>query len=339
MENRNAMQRIRFTLALVSLLLLAVGARAETRLLNVSYDPTREFYQEFNAAFARHWQELKGEELAVDQSHGGSGKQARAVIDGLEADVVTLALSYDVDQLYERARLIPKGWQQRLPHNSAPYTSTMVFLVRKGNPKGIRDWEDLAKPGVAVIPANPKTSGAARWVYLAAWVYGSEKFGGEQGARDFVGRFYKNAPVLDTGARGATTTFVERGIGDVLVGWENEAFLVKDQPGGADFEIVTPSTSILAEPTVTWVDTVTRRKGTGEVAKAYLEFLYTPEAQELAAKHHFRPSDPEVLGRHRSQFLDIPLFTIEEKFGTWKKANDTHFAEGGVFDQIYKPGS
>jgi len=336
MEIDNAMQRIRFALAFLSLLLLAVGARAETKLLNVSYDPTREFYQEYNAAFAKHWKETKGEDVTIDQSHGGSGKQARAIIDGLEADVATLALSYDVDQLYERARLLPKSWQQRLPHNSAPYTSTMVFLVRKGNPKGIRDWEDLAKPGISVIPANPKTSGAARWVYLAAWVYGFDKFGGEPGARDFVGKFYKNAPVLDTGARGATTTFVERGIGDALVGWENEAFLVKSQPAGADFEIVTPSTSILAEPTVTWVDTNTRRKGTGDVAKAYLEYLYSPEGQELAAKHCFRPSDPEVLARHRSQFLDIPLFTIEEKFGSWKKANDTHFAEGGVFDQIYK---
>jgi sulfate transport system substrate-binding protein len=334
MENRIAMQRIRFALALLSLLLLAVGARAESELLNVSYDPTREFYQEYNAAFAKHWKETKGEAVTIDQSHGGSGKQARAIIDGLEADVATLALSYDVDQLFERARLIPKGWQQRLPRNSAPYTSTMVFLVRKGNPKGIRDWDDLVKPGVSVIPANPKTSGAARWVYLAAWVYGFEKHGGEQGARDFVAKLYANAPVLDTGARGATTTFVERGIGDALVGWENEAFLVKAQPAGADYEIVTPSTSILAEPTVTWVDTVTRRKGTGEVARAYLEYLYSPEGQELAARHHFRPSDPEVLARHRAKFADLPLFTIAEKFGSWKKANDTHFAEGGVFDQI-----
>jgi sulfate/thiosulfate-binding protein len=332
------MQRIRSVSLLLASLLLAPAAGAEVKLLNVSYDPTREFYQEFNADFARHWTELKGEDVTVSQSHGGSGKQARAVIDGLEADVVTLALSYDVDQLYERAKLIPKAWQKRLPHNSAPYTSTMVFLVRKGNPKGIKDWEDLGKPGVAVIPANPKTSGAARWVYLAAWVYGLEKYGGEQGARDFVGRFYKNAPVLDTGARGATTTFVERGIGDVLVGWENEAFLVKDQAGGGEFEIVTPSTSILAEPTVTWVDTVVRRKGTAEVARAYLEFLYTPEAQELAAKHHFRPSDPETLARHRDKFLDVPLFTIEEKLGSWKKANDAHFAEGGIFDQIYAAG-
>jgi sulfate/thiosulfate-binding protein len=331
------MHRIRFTIVLLALL-TATGAHAETTLLNVSYDPTREFYQDFNAAFARHWKETKGEDVKIDQSHGGSGKQARAIIDGLEADVATLALSYDVDQLYERAKLIPKGWQKRLPRNSAPYTSTMVFLVRKGNPKGIHDWDDLVKPGVSVIPANPKTSGAARWVYLAVWSYGFDKLGGEQGARDFVGKFYGNAPVLDTGARGATTTFVERGIGDALVGWENEAFLVKEMPGGEEFEIVTPSTSILAEPTVTWVDTIVRRKGTGEVAKAYLEYLYSPEGQELAAKHHFRPSDPELLAKYASKYPSIPLFTIAEKFGSWKEANAKHFAEGGVFDQIYKPG-
>jgi sulfate transport system substrate-binding protein len=325
---------------LLLLAAIALGSRAagaETTLLNVSYDPTREFYQEFNAAFARHWKEAKGEDVVVNQSHGGSGKQARAVIDGLEADVVTLALAFDVDQLYERGRLIPKTWRERLPHHSAPYTSTMVFLVRKGNPKGIHDWEDLVKPGVAIIPANPKTSGAARWTYLAAWAYAFDE-SGEEGARDFVGRFYKNAPVLDTGARGATTTFVERGIGDVLVGWENEALLVKSQPNGGDFEIVLPSVSILAEPTVAWVDTVNRRKGTGDVAKAYLEYLYTPEGQELAAKHHFRPSDPAVLAEHRSKYPDLRLFPLEEKFGSWKDANAKHFADGGVFDQIYQPG-
>jgi sulfate transport system substrate-binding protein len=322
-----------FALALVSPLPSGAG---EVSLLNVSYDPTREFYQEFNAAFAKHWKEQSGDDVSVQQSHGGSGKQARSVIDGLEADVVTLALSYDVDQLFERAKLIPKSWQSRLPQNSAPYTSTMVFLVRKGNPKGIRDWGDLVKPGVSVIPANPKTSGAARWVYLAAWVYGLEQGGGKQeAARDFVGRFYKNAPVLDTGARGATTTFVERGIGDVLVGWENEALLVKSQPSGADFEVVVPPASILAEPTVAWVDTVNRRKGTGEVAKAYLEFLYTKEGQELAAKHHFRPRDAVVLAANAQQFPALKLFTIEEKFGSWKAANAAHFADGGSFDQIY----
>jgi sulfate transport system substrate-binding protein len=328
---------MRRSILALALLAAASGspAGADTTLLNVSYDPTREFYQEFNAAFAKHWKEQTGETVTVDQSHGGSGKQARSVIDGLDADVVTLALAYDVDQLYERARLIPKTWQQRLPHNSAPYTSTMVFLVRKGNPKGIRDWSDLVKPGVSVIPANPKTSGAARWVYLAAWQYGLEKGGSEAAARDFVGRFYQNAPVLDTGARGATTTFVERGIGDALVGWENEALLVKSQPNGADFEVVVPPASILAEPTVSWVDTVNRQKGTGKVAKAYLEYLYTPEGQELAAKHGFRPIDPQVLARYAQKFPKLQLFTVDEKFGSWKDANAKHFADGGIFDQIY----
>ena len=328
---------MRRCLLALGLLLAASGAPAgaETTLLNVSYDPTREFYQEFNAAFAKHWKQQTGEDVTIDQSHGGSGKQARAVIDGLEADVVTLALAYDVDQLFERAKLIPKTWQQRLPRNSAPYTSTMVFLVRKGNPKGIHDWGDLAKPGVSVIPANPKTSGAARWVYLAAWQYGLEKGGNEAAARDFIGRFYKNAPVLDTGARGATTTFVERGIGDVLVGWENEALLVKSQPNGADFEVVVPPKSILAEPTVSWVDTVNRRKGTGKVAQAYLEYLYTPEGQDLAGKYGFRPTDPATLARYASKFPKVELFTIDEKFGSWKDANAKHFADGGIFDQIY----
>jgi sulfate transport system substrate-binding protein len=327
----------RKALALAFALAAASGsaAGADTTLLNVSYDPTREFYQEFNAAFAKHWKAQTGEDVTVDQSHGGSGKQARAVIDGLEADVVTLALSYDVDQLSLRGNLIPKTWQSRLPHNSAPYTSTMVFLVRKGNPKGIRDWSDLVKPGVSVIPANPKTSGAARWVYLAVWQYGLEKGGSEQAARDFVAAFYGNAPVLDTGARGATTTFVERGIGDALVGWENEALLVRAQPNGGDFEVVVPPASILAEPTVSWVDTVTRRRGTGKVAQAYLEHLYTPEGQELAAKHHFRPTDPAVLARHAGKFPSLRLFTVAEKFGSWKDANAKHFADGGIFDQIY----
>jgi len=329
------MRRSFLALSFVLLAASASPAGADTTLLNVSYDPTREFYQEFNAAFAKHWKEQTGETVTVDQSHGGPGKQARSVIDGLDADVVTLALSFDVDQLFERGKLIPKTWQSRLPHNSAPYTSTMVFLVRKGNPKGIRDWSDLVKPGVSVVPANPKTSGAARWVYLAAWQYGLEKGGSEAAARDFIGRFYKNAPVLDTGARGATTTFVERGIGDALVGWENEALLVKSQPNGADFEVVVPPASILAEPTVSWVDTVNRRKGTGKVAQAYLEYLYTPEGQELAAKHHFRPTDPAVLARHAQQFPKLQLFTVDEKFGSWKDANAKHFADGGIFDQIY----
>ena len=329
------MNRISLSLAALLAAAVAGSSGADTTLLNVSYDPTREFYQEFNEAFAKHWKQESGEDVKVHQSHGGSGKQARAVIDGLDADVVTLALSYDVDQLFERAKLIPKSWQSRLPNHSAPYTSTMVFLVRKGNPKAIRDWDDLAKPGVSVIPANPKTSGAARWVYLAAWGYALEKYGSEDAARDFVGRLYKNAPVLDTGARGATTTFVERRIGDVLAGWENEAQLVKSQPGGEDYEIVVPSMSILAEPTVSWVDTVNRRKGTGKVAKAYLEYLYTKEGQELAAKHHFRPSDPAVAKEHAAEFPELKLFRLDEKFGSWKKANDAHFADGGIFDQIY----
>jgi sulfate transport system substrate-binding protein len=330
-----SMRRSILALSIAWLAASGSPAGADTTLLNVSYDPTREFYQEFNAAFAKHWKEKTGEAVTVDQSHGGSGKQARSVIDGLEADVVTLALSYDVDQLFLRGKLIPKTWQSRLPHNSAPYTSTMVFLVRKGNPKGIRDWSDLVKPGVAVVPANPKTSGAARWVYLAAWQYGLEKGGSEKAARDFVAALYKNAPVLDTGARGATTTFVERGIGDALVGWENEALLVKSQPNGADFEVVVPPSSILAEPTVSWVDTVNRRKGTAEIAKAYLEYLYTPEGQELAAKHHFRPTDRAVLARHAAQFPKVQLFTVDEKFGSWNDANAKHFADGGIFDQIY----
>ena len=328
------MNRIHLAVALAALA-LGIRAGADTTLLNVSYDPTREFYEDFNAAFAKHWKTETGETVTINQSHGGSGKQARAVIDGLEADVVTLALSYDIDQISERGKLLPKTWQQRLPDNSAPYTSTIVFLVRKGNPKGIHDWSDLVKSGVSVIPANPKTSGGARWVYLAAWVYGLEKGGNEQAARDFVGRFYKNAPVLDTGARGATTTFVERGIGDVLVGWENEAFLVKSQPNGGDFEVVVPPASILAEPSVAWIDTVDRRRGTSKVAQAYLEYLYTKEGQELAAKHHFRPRDKEVLARYADKFPHLQLFTIDEKFGSWKAANATHFAEGGIFDQIY----
>ncbi|HXK21593.1 MAG TPA: sulfate ABC transporter substrate-binding protein [Myxococcota bacterium] len=319
----------------VAALALGIRAGSDTTLLNVSYDPTREFYEDFNAAFAKHWKAETGETVTINQSHGGSGKQARSVIDGLEADVVTLALSLDIDQISERAKLLPKTWQERLPDHSAPYTSTIVFLVRKGNPKGIHDWGDLVKPGVSVIPANPKTSGGARWVYLAAWVYGLEKGGSEQAAREFVGRFYKNAPVLDTGARGATTTFVERGIGDVLVGWENEAFLVKSQPDGADFEVVVPPASILAEPSVAWVDTVNRRRGTGKVAQAYLEYLYSKEGQDLAAKHHFRPRDKEVLARYAQKFPQLQLFTIDEKFGGWKAANATHFAEGGIFDQIY----
>lgn len=305
-------------------------------LLNASYDPTRELYQEFNAAFVKYWQKEKGQTVVIKQSHGGSGKQARAVVDGLDADIVTLALAYDVDAI-AKARLLPVNWQTRLPHNSSPYTSTIVFLVRKGNPKAIRDWDDLVKPGVAIIPANPKTSGAARWAYLSAWGYALKKSDNEEAkAKDFVGRFYANVPVFDTGARGATTTFVERGIGDVLVGWENEAYLALKEFGTGKFEIVTPSTSILAEPTVSLVDRVAKRKGTEVVAQAYLQYLYADEGQELAAKHFYRPRSEAASAKYGSQFAKLNLFTIDEVFGGWQKAHQVHFADGGIFDEIYK---
>jgi len=312
---------------------------ADATLLNVSYDPTRELYEEYNALFVKHWKETTGETVTVQQSHGGSGKQARAVIDGLEADVVTLALSGDVDNLYERGALIPKAWQKRLPNNSCPYTSTIVFLVRGGNPKGIRDWEDLAKPGVSVVTPNPKTSGGARWNYLAAWGYALQKWGGDEAkAKALVGGIYKNAAVLDTGARGSLTTFAERGIGDVMIAWENEALLAREKLGAGKFEIVVPSVSILAEPPVAVVDTVARRKGTAKVAEAYLEYLYSPEAQEVIGRNHYRPSDPAVLEKYRSQFADVKLFKIADVFGSWKEAQAKHFVDGGVFDQIYQPG-
>ena len=317
--------------------LSAAPAHADRALLNVSYDPTRELYEEYNKLFAKHWQETKGEVVTISQSHGGSGKQARAVVDGLEADVVTLALSGDVNGLFERGNLIPKAWQKRLPNNSCPYTSTIVFLVRKGNPKAIKDWDDLAKPGVDVITPNPKTSGGARWNYLAAWAYGLEKGGSEDAAKKLVAGIYKNATVLDAGARGSLTTFAERGIGDVLIAWENEALLAKDQLGG-DFEIVVPSLSILAEPPVTVVDTVARRKGNGDIAEEYLKSLYSPEAQEVIGKHHYRPSDPAVLEKYRSQFVDVKMVNIEEAFGGWKAAQAKHFVDGAIFDQLYTPG-
>ncbi|TKB88877.1 MAG: sulfate ABC transporter substrate-binding protein [Nitrospira sp.] len=330
------------TVVAMGALLLAVSplyAQAEdVTLLNVSYDPTRELYQEFNTAFAKYWQKEKGQTVVVKQSHGGSGKQARAVIDGLDADVVTLALAYDIDAISEKARLIPRNWQSRLPHNSAPYTSTIVFLVRKGNPKAIHDWDDLVKPGVAIIPANPKTSGAARWAYLSAWGYALKKYGNEEAkAKDFIGKFYANVPVFDTGARGATTTFVERGIGDVLVGWENEAYLALKELGAGKVEIVTPSISILAEPTVTLVDKVVKRRGTEAVAQAYLQYLYSDEGQEIAAKHFYRPRAETVAVKYAGQFAKVNLFTIDDVFGGWQKAQQTHFADGGVFDEIYKP--
>ncbi|MCM2357325.1 MAG: sulfate ABC transporter substrate-binding protein [Geobacteraceae bacterium] len=311
---------------------------SDVTLLNVSYDPTRELYQEFNASFAKYWKKKSGDDITVKQSHGGSGKQARAVIDGLEADVVTLALAYDIDEIHSKAKLIPENWQKRLPHNSSPYTSTIVFLVRKGNPKGIRDWSDLVKPGVQVITPNPKTSGGARWNYLAAWAYAlKQKGGSEASAKEFVTRLFKNVPVLDSGARGSTTTFVQRGIGDVLLAWENEAFLAVNELGKDKFEIVVPSLSILAEPPVTVVDKVVDRHGTRKVAEEYLKYLYTPEGQELAARHYYRPIDKKVAARYAKTFTKVKLITIDEVFGGWQKAQKTHFADAGVFDQIYAP--
>jgi sulfate/thiosulfate-binding protein len=330
------LEQLRYAFAALILGVASVQA-ADLKLLNVSYDPTREFYQEYNVAFAKHWKEKTGKTVTIEQSHGGSGKQARAVIDGLDADVVTLALAYDVDQLYQKGKLIPENWQSRLPDNSAPYTSTAVFLVRKGNPKTVKDWDDLAKPGVAVVTPNPKTSGGARWNYLAAWAYALKKYGNEDAAKDFVKKVYKNAAVLDSGARGSTVSFVEREIGDVLIAWENEAFLVLKEYGEDKYEIVSPTISILAEPSVTVVDKSVKKHGTEAVAKEYLHYLYSKEGQELAAKHFYRPRDPEVLAKYGTQFKNISLFTIDEVFGGWNKAQATHFADGGVFDQIYAP--
>ncbi len=308
-------------------------------LLNVSYDPTREFYQEYNTAFAKHWKETTGQTVTVRQSHGGSGKQARSVIDGLEADVVTLALAYDIDAIAGHSGLVAGDWQKRLPHHCAPYTSTVVFLVRKNNPKGIQDWNDLVKPGVSVITPNPKTSGGARWNYLAAWGYALRKHDGDESkARGFVAALFKNVPVLDSGARGATTTFVQRGMGDVCLSWENEAFLAIKEFGADKFEMVAPPLSILAEPSVALVDKVADKHGTRAAAEGYLEYLYSREGQELAAKHFYRPRHEEVAKRYESQFPNITLFTIDEVFGGWGKAQKTHFDDGGVFDQIYQPG-
>lgn len=303
-------------------------------LLNVSYDPTRELYRAINADFAREWKAKTGKEVDIRMSHGGSGKQARSVIDGLEADVVTLALAGDIDELAAKGKLLPANWQTRLPDNSAPYTSTIVFLVRKGNPKNIRDWNDLIKPGVKVITPNPKTSGGARWNYLAAWGYGLQK-GGEAGAQDYVRQLYRNVPVLDSGARGSTTTFVERGIGDVLVAWENEAFLAEKELGKGRFEIVTPSLSILAEPTVALVDRNVEKHGTQAAAQAYLDYLYTPAAQETIARNFYRPRDPAVAAKYAPTFPKLNLLTIDKDFGGWKAVQARHFVDGGVFDQIY----
>jgi sulfate transport system substrate-binding protein len=320
--------------------LVALPAQAQVSLLNVSYDPTRELYRDVNEAFAKQWKEKTGQTLTIRQSHGGSGKQARSVIDGLEADVVTLALAYDIDALQERGRLIPKEWQKRLPNNSAPYTSTIVFLVRKGNPKGIRDWSDLVKPGVAVVTPNPKTSGGARWNYLAAWGYALKRNGNDDAkAREFVQKLYRNVPVLDTGARGALTAFTERGIGDVFISWENEAYLAVKELGRDKFEIVVPSLSILAEPPVTVVDKVVDKRGTRKVAQAYLEYLYTAEGQDIAGRHYYRPRLESVATKYAGQFSKVNLFSVDEVFGGWQKAHTRHFADGAVFDQIYAPGS
>lgn len=313
----------------------AFGAHAASvELLNVSYDPTRELYKEFNEVFAKHWKEQTGDSVRVMQSHGGSGKQARSVIDGLGADVVTLALASDIDAIVKNAKLLPADWQQRLPNNSSPYTSTIVLLVRKGNPKGIKDWSDLIKPGVSVITPNPKTSGGARWNYLAAYAWASKAYGSDGKAREFLGKLYKNVPVLDSGARGSTTTFVQRGIGDVFISWENEAFLAVEEFGKDKFEIVVPSLSILAEPPVAVVDKIVDKHGTRKLAEAYLKFLYTPDGQDIAGKHHYRPSDPAVAARYATKYAELELVGIDD-FGGWAKAQPEHFGDGGVFDQIY----
>ena len=322
-------------LAAILSLGIAGQALADVTLLNVSYDPTRELYQDYNAAFAKYWKNRNNEVVTIKQSHGGSGKQARSVIDGLEADVVTLALAYDVDALHEKGKLIPADWQKRLPHNAAPYTSTIVFLVRKGNPKKIRDWNDLAKPGIDVITPNPKTSGGARWNYLAAWGYALKQPGGNDAtAKDFVKKIFGNVKVLDSGARGSTTTFVERGIGDVLIAWENEAYLALKELGPDKFELVTPSLSILAEPPVAVVDKVVDKRGTRKVATAYLEYLYSPEGQTLAGDNYYRPRDAKIAAKYAKQFAPVKLFTIDEVFGGWANAQKTHFADGGLFDEI-----
>jgi sulfate transport system substrate-binding protein len=322
--------------ALLTALFTPAAYAADVTLLNVSYDPTRELYQDYNAAFAKYWKAKTGDNVTVRQSHGGSGKQARAIIDGLEADVATLALAYDVDSLHDHGNLIPANWQTRLSHNSAPYTSTIVFLVRKGNPKKIRDWDDLVKPGTSVITPNPKTSGGARWNYLAAWGFALKKFGNDPvKAKDFVAKLYANVPVLDSGARGSTTTFVERGLGDVLLAWENEAFLAIKELGPDKFEIVAPSLSILAEPPVSVVDKFADKHGTRKVAEAYLSYLYSPEGQEIAAQNYYRPIDAKVAAKHAKDFPKLNLFTIGEIFGGWQKAQKEHFADGGTFDQIY----
>lgn len=329
-----------WTVCAVLFLVAAVpsAAFAQAELLNVSYDPTRELYQDFNKAFADYWNKTSNEAVTIRQSHGGSGKQARAVIDGLGADVVTLALAYDIDMIGEKGRLLPADWQSRFPNNSCPYTSTIVFVVRKGNPKGIRDWDDLVKDGVSVITPNPKTSGGARWNYLAAWGYAMKRANGDEAAaKAFVTKLFKNVPVLDTGARGSTTTFAERGMGDVLIAWENEALLVVNTIGKDRFEIVMPSVSILAEPPVAVVDTVADKHGVRKTAQAYLEYLYSETGQEICAKHFYRPSLASVAEKHAAQFPKLEMFTIKDTFGGWKQAQAKHFGDGGVFDSIFQP--
>ncbi|MBM4384818.1 MAG: sulfate ABC transporter substrate-binding protein [Deltaproteobacteria bacterium] len=329
------MRSIRLLTISLALSLLPLATAAQTSLLNVSYDPTRELYDDYNALFAKHWKQKSGGDVVVRQSHGGSGKQGRAVIDGLEADVVTLALSGDIDALATRGNLLPKAWQKRLPNNSCPYTSTIVLLVHKGNPKKIHDWDDLARPGVVVITPNPKTSGGARWNFLAAWGWALDKWSGDEAkARELLAGIFKNVPVMDTGARGSLTTFAERRLGDVMIAWENEALLARESLGADKFEVVVPSGSILAEPPVALVDVVARRKGTTAVASEYLKHLYSPAAQELIAKHHYRPSDAGVAAKHAAKFPKLKLFTISDKFGGWAKAQARFFNEGGVFDQI-----
>lgn len=337
------MKLMRLTIVRPLILVLAAAAlfaAGPVKLLNVSYDPTRELYQNINAAFAKQWKAKTGVDVQISQSHDGSGKQARAVIDGLQADVVTLGLAYDIDSIAEKAHLLPADWQTRLPNHSTPYTSTIVFLVRKGNPKHIKDWEDLVKPGVAVITPNPKSSGGARWSYLAAWGYALKKNNNDdKKAQEFVTRLYKNVPVLDSGARGSTTTFVQRGIGDVLLSWENEAFLALNELGKDKVEVITPSMSILAEPPVSVVDKVAAKHGTTEVAKAYLEFLYSEEGQEIGAKNYYRPRLEKIAAKYANSFPKLQLFTIDELFGGWQKAQKRHFDDGGMFDKIYTPGA
>jgi sulfate/thiosulfate transport system substrate-binding protein len=325
-------------LAAVALASAAAASAKTIELLNVSYDPTRELYADYNAAFAKYWKAKTGDDVVVKQSHGGSGAQARSVIDGLQADVVTLALAADIDALttVKSGQLVPTDWQKLLPENSTPYTSTIVLLVRKGNPKGIKDWDDIVKPGISIVVPNPKTSGGARWAYLAAWGFAQKKYGSQEKAKEFITALYKNVPVLDSGARGATTTFVERGIGDVLLSWENEAYLAIKQFGADKFEIVNPSVSILAEPPVAVVEKVAERKGTTEVAKAYLEYLYSDEGQDIAGRNFYRPRNATIAAKYASTFPNIELFTIEDAFGGWTQAQQTHFADGGVFDQIYQ---